>query len=91
MKSIPLAKPQITRGERIAVGRVLRSLSLAQGPEVKGFEAEFSKFVEDRECVAVNSGTSALHLCLIALGLGPGDEVIVPSLHLRQLQMLLHL
>jgi len=79
MKSIPLAKPQITRGERIAVGRVLRSLSLAQGPEVKGFEAEFSKFVEDRECVAVNSGTSALHLCLIALGLGPGDEVIVPS------------
>jgi len=79
MKPIPLAKPQVSRGERKAVDRVLRSLNLAQGPEVKSFESEFSKFVEERECVAVNSGTSALHLCLIALGLGPGDEVIVPS------------
>ena len=79
MRNIPLAKPQITRKERQAVNRVLKSLSLAQGPEVKSFEAEFSKFVDDRECVAVNSGTSALHLCLIALGIGPGDEVIVPS------------
>lgn len=79
MKLIPLAKPQISREERTAVNRVLRTLNLAQGPEVKNFENEFSKFVEDRECVAVNSGTSALHLCLIALGIGPGDEVIVPS------------
>ena len=79
MKSIPLAKPQITREERKAVNRVLKSLSLAQGPEVKSFESEFSRLVENRECVAVNSGTSALHLCLIALGIGPGDEVIVPS------------
>jgi perosamine synthetase len=79
MKSIPLAKPQITRIERKAVNRVLRSLALAQGPEVASFESEFSKFVDGRECVAVNSGTSALHLCLIALGIGPGDEVIVPS------------
>jgi perosamine synthetase len=79
MKPISLAKPQITRSERKAVNRVLRSLSLAQGPEVKSFEAEFSKIVGDRECVAVNSGTSALHVSLIALGIGPGDEVIVPS------------
>jgi perosamine synthetase len=79
MKPIPLAKPQVSREERKAVDRVLKSLSLAQGPEVKSFESEFSKFVGDRECVAVNSGTSALHLCLIALGIGPGDEVIVPS------------
>jgi perosamine synthetase len=79
MKPIPLAKPQITREERKAVNRVLKSLSLAQGPEVKSFESEFSKLVDNRECVAVNSGTSALHLCLIALGIGPGDEVIVPS------------
>ena len=79
MKPIPLAKPQITREERKAVNRVLRSLALAQGPEVKSFESEFSKIVDNRECVAVNSGTSALHLCLIALGIGPGDEVIVPS------------
>ena len=79
MKPIPLAKPQITLQERRAVNRVLKSLSLSQGPEVKSFESEFSKFVGDRECVAVNSGTSALHLCLIALGVGPGDEVILPS------------
>ncbi len=79
MKSISLAKPQITHSERKAVNRVLKSLSLAQGPEVKSFEGEFSKIVGDRECVAVNSGTSALHLSLIALGIGPGDEVIVPS------------
>jgi dTDP-4-amino-4,6-dideoxygalactose transaminase len=76
---IPLAKPQINRQERQAAMRVLRSLNLAQGPEVKSFESEFSKFLGGRECVAVNSGTSALHICLIALGIGPGDEVIVPS------------
>ena len=79
MKDISLAKPQISREERKAVDRVLKSLSLAQGPEVKSFESEFSRFVGGRDCVAVNSGTSALHLCLIALGVGPGDEVIVPS------------
>jgi dTDP-4-amino-4,6-dideoxygalactose transaminase len=79
MKPISLAKPQIAHSERKAVNRVLRSLSLAQGPEVKSFEAEFSKIVGDRECVAVNSGTSALHLSLISLGIGSGDEVIVPS------------
>jgi dTDP-4-amino-4,6-dideoxygalactose transaminase len=79
MKPIALAKPQVTRLERKEVNRVLKSLSLAQGPEVKSFESEFSEFVGDRDCVAVNSGTSALHLCLLALGVGPGDEVIVPS------------
>jgi dTDP-4-amino-4,6-dideoxygalactose transaminase len=79
MKSIPLAKPHITRHERKAAMKVLKSLNLAQGSEVKSFETEFSKFVGDRECVAVNSGTSALHICLMALGIGPDDEVIVPS------------
>ena len=78
-KSIPLAKPIITRAERRAVDRVLRSGNLAQGPEVAAFEKDFSNVVEGRECVAVNSGTSALHVALLALGIGPGDEVIVPS------------
>ena len=76
---IQLAKPQIGRLERRAVNRVLKSLNLAQGPEVKSFESEFSEIVDGRECVAVNSGTSALHLCLLSLGVGVGDEVIVPS------------
>jgi perosamine synthetase len=79
VKAIPLAQPQISREERNAVKKVLKSLNLAQGPEVKAFESEFSRIVGDRECVAVNSGTSALHICLLALGVGEGDEVIVPS------------
>jgi perosamine synthetase len=65
--------------ERLAVDRVLRSGNLAQGAVVQSFEKEFSRLVEGRPCVAVNSGTSALHIALLALGIGPGDEVIVPS------------
>jgi len=52
---------------------------LAQGPEVAAFEAEFSRHVWGRPCVAVNSGTSGLLLGLLAIGIRPGDEVIVPS------------
>lgn len=77
---IPAAKPDIGSAEREAVDRVLRSGMLAQGAEVESFEREFSKLaVGGTHCVAVNSGTSALHLALLALGVGPGDEVIVPS------------
>ncbi|MCX6455322.1 MAG: DegT/DnrJ/EryC1/StrS family aminotransferase [Actinobacteria bacterium] len=76
---IPAAKPIIGDEERAAVDRVLRSGMLAQGPEVAAFEEEFSKFVGGRHCVAMNSGTSALHLGFIAAGIKPGDEVIVPS------------
>ena len=77
---IPAAQPLIGEEERAAVDRVMRSGMLAQGPEVEAFEAEFSSHVVDRRhCVAVNSGTSALHLMLLAAGIGPGDEVIVPS------------
>jgi dTDP-4-amino-4,6-dideoxygalactose transaminase len=52
---------------------------LAQGPEVKAFEDEFSELVSGAHCVAVNSGTSALHMAFIAAGIRQGDEVIVPS------------
>ena len=76
---IPAAKPIIGDEEREAVDRVLRSGMLAQGPEVKAFEEEFSHYVGGRHCVAMNSGTSALHLGFIAAGIEPGDEVIVPS------------
>lgn len=77
---IPLARPLIGEEERGAVDRVLQSGMLAQGAEVAAFEAEFSNhFGMERACVAVNSGTSGLHLGLIASGVGPGDEVIVPS------------
>ena len=76
---IPAAKPLIGAEERAAVDRVLQSGMLAQGPEVASFEEEFSSIVSRRNCIAVNSGTSGLHLALSAIGMKKGDEVIVPS------------
>ncbi|WP_187286016.1 DegT/DnrJ/EryC1/StrS family aminotransferase [Streptomyces sp. ME109] len=76
---ISAARPVIGEEEIDAAVRVLRSGRVVQGPEVAAFETEFSDVVDGRHCVAVNSGTSALHLTLLALGVGPGDEVIVPS------------
>ena len=76
---IPAAQPIIGDEEREAVDRVLRSGMLAQGPEVKAFEDEFSEIVAGTHCVAVNSGTSALHMAFSAAGIRQGDEVIVPS------------
>jgi dTDP-4-amino-4,6-dideoxygalactose transaminase len=77
---IPPARPLIGDEERAAVDRVLRSGMLAQGPEVAAFEQEFAEHFDlGRPCVAVNSGTSGLHLGLLSSGVGPGDEVIVPS------------
>ncbi len=77
---IPAAKPLIGDDERAAVDRVLQSGMIAGGPEVAAFEAEFStQLVDGWPCVAVNSGTAGSHLGLLAAGVGPGDEVIVPS------------
>ncbi|MHA7281689.1 DegT/DnrJ/EryC1/StrS family aminotransferase [Arthrobacter sp. TMS2-4] len=77
---IPAAKPIVGDEERKAVDAVLLSGMLAQGAEVAAFEKEFSEVLLDgRSAVAVNSGTAGLHLGLLAAGIGPGDEVIVPS------------
>jgi dTDP-4-amino-4,6-dideoxygalactose transaminase len=76
---IKMARPIIGLGERRAVDKVLRSGALAQGARVLEFEGQFSQLVSGRPCVATNSGTSALHIAMLALGIGPGDEVIVPS------------
>jgi perosamine synthetase len=77
---IPAARPLIGDEERAAVDRVLRSGMLTSGPEVAAFESEFSaQLLDGRACLAVSSGTSGLHLGLLAAGVGPGDEVIVPS------------
>ena len=65
---IPAAAPLIGDEERAAVDRVMRSGMIAGGPEVGAFETEFSRHVDGYECVAVNSGTSALHLGLLAAG-----------------------
>lgn len=77
---IPAARPIIGDEEREAVDRVMRSGMIAQGPEVAAFERDFSaQLAGGRATVAVNSGTAGLHLGLLAAGVGPGDEVIVPS------------
>jgi dTDP-4-amino-4,6-dideoxygalactose transaminase len=77
---IPVARPVVGEREVDAVAAVLRSGNLTQGERVAEFEAAFGEQVVDGSlCVAVNSGTSALHLALLAAGIGPGDEVIVPS------------
>src|SRR5215467_8250474 len=59
-----------------AIAGVLESGQFALGPEVAAFEQEFSAYCGTAECIALNSGTSALHLALLAAGVGPGDEVI---------------
>ena len=76
---IPLNHPSIGAEEREAVARVFDSGQLSTGAEVAAFEAEFAAFVGAPEAVAVSNGTAALWLGLWAAGIGPGDEVIVPS------------
>ncbi|MCF7975467.1 MAG: DegT/DnrJ/EryC1/StrS family aminotransferase [Phycisphaerae bacterium] len=73
---VPLSRPDITQLEIDAVCEVLRSQSLSLGPKLPAFEQAFCQRIGSRRAVAVNSGTSALFLCLKAMGLGPGDEVI---------------
>ena len=77
---IPPARPLIGEEEIDAVAAVMRTGMIAQGPQVAAFEEEFcAALVPGVQAVAVNSGTSALHLGLLAARIGPGDEVIVPS------------
>lgn len=79
-KVIGLGGPTIGFRERLAADSVLKSGNLAQGLRVKEFETKFSAYVAPGQSgVAVNSGTSALHLSALSLGIGPGDEVIVPA------------
>lgn len=58
------------------IQKVLENASFILGPAVKAFEEAFAEYCQNRYCVAVNSGTSALHLALLTAGVGPGDEVI---------------
>jgi len=62
-----------------AIARVIENTSFILGPEVRAFEAAFAEYIGARACIAVNSGTAALQLALMAAGIGAGDEVIVPS------------
>ncbi|MGB0768810.1 MAG: DegT/DnrJ/EryC1/StrS family aminotransferase, partial [Phycisphaeraceae bacterium] len=76
MSEIPLSAPDITDAEIDAVTRVLRSGRLSIGPQQDLFEQQIARRCERTTGVAVSSGTAGLHLVLLALGIGPGDEVI---------------
>jgi perosamine synthetase len=76
---IPLSSPDITESEIEAVTAVLRTSRLSLGPQMEAFEHAFADYVGTPHAVAVSSGTAGLHLCIRALGIGEGDEVIVPS------------
>ncbi|NYF78094.1 aminotransferase class I/II-fold pyridoxal phosphate-dependent enzyme [Granulicella arctica] len=77
--NIPLSEPDITEPEIEEVVSVLRSSRLSLGPKMEEFEASVSGYVGIPFGIAVSSGTAGLHLCIRALGIGLGDEVIVPS------------
>jgi dTDP-4-amino-4,6-dideoxygalactose transaminase len=76
---IRLAWPDVGEEESRAVAEVLASGYLTMGPKVAEFEAELARACGVEHAVAVSSGTAALHLAVLALGLGPGDEVLVPA------------
>jgi perosamine synthetase len=77
--SIPLSAPDIDEEDIEAVAAVLRTPQLSLGPKLEEFERAVARYVGAEHAVGVSSGTAALHLAVRALGIGPGDEVIVPS------------
>ncbi len=77
--NIPLSSPDITEADIEEVAAVLRSPRLSLGPKMEEFEELVRLYVARRFGIAVSSGTAGLHLCIRACGIGPGDEVIVPS------------
>jgi perosamine synthetase len=79
-KYLPFGQPNFGKEEIAAVTRVLRSGWVGMGPEVIAFEEELAAFVGSPHVVSVSSCTAALHLAMLVNGIGPGDEVIVPSL-----------
>jgi perosamine synthetase len=78
-RPIRLARPDVGVEEARAVAEVLESGFLTMGPKVREFEQELERVCEVPHAVAVSSGTAALHVAVAALGIGPGDEVIVPA------------
>jgi perosamine synthetase len=76
---IPLSRPDIGEREIEYVTRVLKTGQLSLGPALAEFEWRFAEYAGTCFAIATNSGTSALHLCVRALGIGAGDEVLTPS------------
>jgi len=77
---LPFSRPSITEEDISAVGDVLRSGWITTGPTVAEFERAFCEYVGCTRAVALSSATAGMHLVLKGLGIGPGDEVITPSM-----------
>src|SRR5437870_5413397 len=75
-REIPLSSPDITQAEIDAVVEVMRTTTLSIGPKIEEFERSFLPVTGRANAVAVSSGTAGLHCCMVAGGIGPGDEVI---------------
>ena len=77
---IPFFLPWITKDDKTAISRALNSPLLTDGPKLRQFETAFAKFTGAKYAIGVSNATSALHLSLKAIGVGKGDEVIVPDM-----------
>src|SRR3954468_23563186 len=77
---IPIAKPYLTTEEAQAAYDTILSGWITQGPRVQEFEEKFALYTSAKFAVAVSNCTTALHLAMIVAGVGPGDEVICPSM-----------
>ena len=80
LENIPIARPTLGDEEIAQVVDALRNGQISAGPKVAEFETAIAEYVGASNAVAVGSGTAALHVALAALGVGPGDEVVVPSM-----------
>lgn len=76
---VPHSRPTIGAGEAAAAARTVRSGYISQGPKAREFEKALARFIGVKDAVVTSSGTAALHLGLLALGIGKKDEVILPS------------
>lgn len=78
---IPISKPEISQADKDSIIKAVDSGWVSSlGPEIRGFEEEFSSYIGVKHCVACSNGTTAIQLALSALGIGPEDEVIMPNL-----------
>ena len=80
LQFLPFSKPSISETEIEAVAEVLRSGWITTGAKAAAFEQAFANYCKTQDAVALNSATAGMHLLLVAMGIGPGDEVITPSL-----------
>ena len=79
-RMIPTGRPALGAEELNAIREVLESGMVVQGPKVAAFERMFAQYIGVRNAVAVNSGTAALHVALLAFGIKDGQEVVIPPL-----------